>query len=437
MMKKGGKLHYRILWQSKVMLIYLGSLGMVGYLIWYSYLRQGFSFHILFSLIYFVTFLSGFPLSLIMAYGFAHNLPSTSIQMQVFGIVGIAYIIYFFSYVYSVGGWKSVTSNRAVRQYSLSCVDKITLGLLALIGVGTLSTFVWLNDGLLLFRLEKYSQIFSPLVQGVALKRFFYFFFPALVAFFLWKPTKPNWWLLLILGVLFGGLSYLAVGGTRANLALAVVFFVLLGIYKGYLSVRWLLGLALLGIIAMFFLALARYGLDVTGKEALFTFLYLTRDSFSPWENIATIFSYDIEYQGLMPIIRDFYVYIPQTLWAERPDIVWNAANYFTKIVLGNQSGLAISPTLLGSFYIMGGYGFVAVGMVVVGIMLAMCDRLFVYAEQHSVMLQAFLWGQLFNLMILVREGMDAFVSRFVFFSIVFGLCSLIAYVIGSRRCKQ
>ena len=44
-----------------------------------------------------------------------------------------------------------------------------------------------------------------------------------------------------------------------------------------------------LGIVGMFWLALKRYGMNVSGDEAFYTFLYLTRDTFSPWENLALL----------------------------------------------------------------------------------------------------------------------------------------------------
>lgn len=50
----------------------------------------------------------------------------------------------------------------------------------------------------------------------------------------------------------------------------------------------------------MFWLALKRYGMSVSGDEAFYTFLYLTRDTFSPWENLALLLQnyYNIEFQG-------------------------------------------------------------------------------------------------------------------------------------------
>jgi len=100
----------------------------------------------------------------------------------------------------------------------------------------------------------------------------------------------------------------------------------------------------------MFWLALKRYRLDVSGSQAFYTFLYLTRDTCSPWKNLALLLqNYDkIDFQGLAPIVRYFYVFIPSWLWPSRPDVVLNYVNYFTSEVLDNHSGLAISPTLIG-----------------------------------------------------------------------------------------
>lgn len=415
------------------MLSYILSFGLVAFSCIKAYQRQPISFHLLFSLLYLITFFAGFPLSWLMALSFNTTLPEIAIQTELFTLTGIAYLLYLICYDYFSP--QKITTNPNVINSPYSTI--LTTYFLAFIGLGTLLLFISLNDGFLLFKLEKYSQIFSTQVIGTPLKRFFYFFLVALVLAFLIKPTLTRWWGLLLFGSLFGGVSYLAIGGTRANLALAVLFFVILGIYYRYFKIKWLVILTILSIVGMFFLALARYGLEVHGREAWFTFLYLTRDSFSPWENFATILSYPIEYQGLMPFIREFYVYIPQTLWLDRPDIVWNSANYFTKIVLGNQSGLAISPTLLGSFYIMGGYPLIALGMVTIGGLMAMFDRLFCYGKSRSVLIQTFCFAQLFNMIVLLREGAEAFMSRFVFFSLIFACCWISAYFISHILHKQ
>ncbi|QIW15072.1 enterobacterial common antigen polymerase [Pasteurellaceae bacterium RH1A] len=393
-----------------LILLYLTSLSLIGGAIWRGYQTQGFSFFLIFSLLYAITFYAGFPLSLALHFGFGTELPALEHQFTAFlyGLMG--YAIFYISYHWRLQAGKN-PPKFANKQ------AKVTACLLIFIGLVSLIWFLGLN-GFLLFRLEKYSQIFSNQVQGVYLKRFFYFFLVGSLLLYLSNPSRKNWWIFGLVGVVFGAVSYMAVGGTRANLALAVAFFLMIGLWHHYLRLRTVFIISLLGVLAMFALALARYKLEVTGAEAVYTFLYLTRDTFSPWENLAKVLSYPLEFQGLMPIVRDFYVYIPQSLWSDRPDIAWNTANYFTKIVLGNQSGLAMSPTLLGAFYIMGGWPYIVGGMVAVGFFVRGLDWIF----QRGILCQAYCLANLFNLMVLVREGADAFVSRWVFLSLVFGI---------------
>ncbi|WP_439952277.1 WzyE family oligosaccharide polymerase [Arsenophonus endosymbiont of Aleurodicus dispersus] len=45
----------------------------------------------------------------------------------------------------------------------------------------------------------------------------------------------------------------------------------------------------------------------------------------------------------------------------ERPNTIFNSANYFSWQVLDNHSGLAISPTLIGSLVVMGGVIFIPI----------------------------------------------------------------------------
>lgn len=143
--------------------------------------------------------------------------------------------------------------------------------------------------------------------------------------------------------------------------------------------------------------------------------------------------NYDkIDFQGLAPIIRDFYVFIPSWLWPERPDIVLNSANYFTWEVLNNHSGLAISPTLIGSLVVMGGVFFIPLGAIAVGLIIKWFDWLYEMGRNESnryksAILQAFCFGAIFNIIVLAREGVDSFVSRVVFFCLVFGACLVIA----------
>ncbi|WP_373767145.1 ECA oligosaccharide polymerase [Glaesserella sp.] len=408
---------------------YLLSFGIILKLMYRDYVQQGLSFHLLFSAVYVMTFFFGFPFSMVMVWGFGYQAEDVATLTTTILTALSAYLMYYASY-HGVALWRRWSFCRCrieVRSFAKKEAE-LTACMLLLIVLTTMGAFLYLNEGFLLFKLEKYHQIFSPIVDAVALKRFFYFFIPALLIFFFLKPSRKTWWIFLIIGLGLGMLSYLSVGGTRANIAFAFALFCFIGLDKKYLSIKWVLFGGLSAVIVMFLLALIRYKLNVSGSEALFTFLYMSRDTFSPWENVATILNSPIEFQGLMPIIRDFYVFIPREIWGERPDIVWNSANYFTKEILGNTSGLAISPTLLGSFYIMGGFPMIVAGMVVIGGIVNLFDKLFNYAKAHdnqgvSALIQAYCWGNIFNFAVLVREGADSFVSRFVFYTVICLCC--------------
>ncbi len=254
-----------------------------------------------------------------------------------------------------------------------------------------------------------------------------------LIPYFL-HPTRRNWLLFLIVTVSFGLLTYALVGGTRANIIIAFALFLFIGITRGWITL-WMLAVAgVMAIAGMFWLALRRYNLDVMGAEAFYTFLYLTRDTFSPWENLALLLEnyHKIDFQGLAPMWRDFYVFIPSWLWPDRPLTVLNSANYFTWEVLNNHSGLAISPTLIGSLLVMGGIGAIVPGAVAVGLIIKGFDSLYKRGRSESnrytgAILQSFCFGAVFNMIVLAREGLDAFGSRVVFFCLIFAACLAVA----------
>lgn len=141
-------------------------------------------------------------------------------------------------------------------------------------GIALVSVAIFfMHNGFLLFRLHSYSQIFSSEVSGVALKRFFYFFIPAMLVVYFLRQDSKAWLFFLVSTVAFGLLTYMIVGGTRANIIIAFAIFLFIGIIRGWISLWMLAAAGVLGIVGMFWLALKRYGLNVSGDEA---FLYVS-----------------------------------------------------------------------------------------------------------------------------------------------------------------
>ncbi|MFE8151907.1 ECA oligosaccharide polymerase [Brenneria goodwinii] len=414
-----------------LLVVYLFSVIFILTLTWQEFRRVRFNFNVLFSLLYLLTFYFGFPFTCILAFRFGVDLVPVPYLLQALLSATAFYAIYYVSYKTRLR--KTAASSRPPLLTINRVEANLTWILLALIAIATVSLF-FLNNGFLLFKLRSYSQIFSSEVSGVALKRFFYFFIPAMLVVYFLRQT-PRAWLLFLIGTLaFGMLTYIIVGGTRANIIIAFALFLFIGIVRRWITLWMLAAAGIFGVVGMFWLALKRYGMDVSGDEAFYTFLYLTRDTFSPWENLALLWqNYDkIEFQGLAPIVRDFYVFIPSWLWPGRPNLVLNSANYFTWEVLNNHSGLAISPTLLGSLVVMGGVLFIPFGAIAVGLIIKWFDWVYDLGKNSpnrykAAILQAFCFGAVFNIIVLAREGVDAFVSRVVFFCLIFGLCLLVA----------
>ncbi|WP_353629016.1 ECA oligosaccharide polymerase [Proteus mirabilis] len=412
-------------------LVYFISLGFILLLTYQEFRRIRFNFNVFFSMLYLLTFYFGFPLTCLLVFQFDVAVVPVDALLHALLAATSFYAIYYVTYKVRL---RKASSEPSRPLFTMNRVEtNLTWILLALIAIVTVGIF-FLQNGFLLFKLKTYSQIFSSQVSGVALKRFFYFFIPAMLVVYFLKPTQQRWLFFLCATVGFGILTYVIVGGTRANIIIAFALFLFIGIVRGWITLWMLIAAGVMSIVGMFWLALKRYGLDVSGAEAFYTFLYLTRDTFSPWENLALLLNnYDkIEFQGLAPIIRDFYVFIPSWVWPQRPDVVLNSANYFTWEVLNYHAGLAISPTLIGSLVVMGGVVFIPLGAVVVGLIIKWFDWLYQQGlNEHnrykSAILQAFCFGAIFNMIVLAREGVDSFVSRVVFFCLVFGACLIAA----------
>ncbi len=416
---------------SGLLVVYLCSLGFILTLTWREFRRVQFNFHLFFTLLFLLTFYFGFPLTTLLVFRFNVGVVPPEFLLQALLAATSFYAIYYVTYKVRL---RPVTAEPRKPWLVMNRVEThLTCLLLALVAAGTVTVF-FMHNGLLLFRLSAYNQIFSSEVSGVALKRFFYFFIPAMLIRYFLHPTQRQWLLFLLMTVAFGLLTYALVGGTRANIIIAFALFLFIGITRGWITLWMLAGAGAMAICGMFWLALRRYNLDVVGDEAFYTFLYLTRDTFSPWENLALLLQhYDsIEFQGLAPLWRDFYVFIPGWLWPDRPSAILNSANYFTWEVLNNHSGLAISPTLIGSLLIMGGVLFIPLGAVAVGLLIKGFDALYRQgcnsANRYSgAILQSFCFGAIFNMIVLAREGMDAFGSRVVFFCVIFAICTGLA----------
>ncbi len=166
---------------SGVILFYLVATTAMGYSLYRIYQQHYFSFHLLFSGLYFVTFFLGFPFSLFLSWGFGHSLPDSLNIVITLGTAFASYLGYLCCYqllsYFNKRKLVQPVQQNAFAKYQAN----LTACSLFLIALVSLILFIYLNQGLLFFKLEKYSQLFSNSVNAIPLKRFFYFFHSSVI----------------------------------------------------------------------------------------------------------------------------------------------------------------------------------------------------------------------------------------------------------------
>lgn len=225
--------------------VYLIGVLFVLTLTYQEFRRVRFNFNVFFSLLYLLTFYFGFPLTCLLVFQF--DVEVVPVEFLLYAILSATafYAIYYVSYKTRLRK-RSVQPRKPV--FTMNRVEtNLTWVLLALVAIVTVGIF-FMQNGFLLFKLNSYSQIFSSDVSGVALKRFFYFFIPAMLVVYFLKQDLRAWFFFLAATVAFGILTYVIVGGTRANIIIAFSLFLFIGIVRGWISLWMLVAAGVFGL---------------------------------------------------------------------------------------------------------------------------------------------------------------------------------------------
>ena len=218
-------------------LVYLISIIFIGTLLYTEFRRVRFNFNIFFSLLYLLTFYFGFPLTCALVFQFDVAVVPAEYLLYAQLAATSFYAIYYVAYKTRLT--KSATTAKRPLFTMNKVETNLTCLLLIAVAVVTVGIF-FLQNGFLLFKLKSYSQIFSSQVSGVALKRFFYFFIPAMLIVYFLRPSQKRWLFFLVSTVAFGFLTYVIVGGTRANIIIAFALFLFIGIVRRWITL-WML----------------------------------------------------------------------------------------------------------------------------------------------------------------------------------------------------
>ena len=214
------------------------SVMFIGTLTYQEFRRVRFNFNVFFSLLYLLTFFFGFPLTCMLVFRFGVSVVRQMCYCKRNSLPPVSTV--FTMSPIKPGCGRSETQQVRRQLFTMNRVEThltwVMLAVVALVSVG----IFFMHNGFLLFKLHSYSQIFSSEVSGVALKRFFYFFIPAMLVVYFLKQDGRAWMFFLVSTVAFGLLTYMIVGGTRANIIIAFAIFLFIGIIRGWISL-WML----------------------------------------------------------------------------------------------------------------------------------------------------------------------------------------------------
>jgi len=301
------------------------------------------------------------------------------------------------------------------------------------------------KNGLLLLASSSYEERYEANLGLGMLTRLFPFFIAGTTISFILKPTYRNWKFNLLIGILLGTLTYIVMGGYRQILAIHIFVFLILGYHYSYIKLFTIIKFGILSVPLLMFMALFRYGIDSSSEDLSFNLLVFTRDSFAPYNSFANIIEYykntSEDFQGLSIVFNEFSSLIPRSIWVDKPELVLNAGNFYTQEILNYNAGLTISPTILGSLFLISGHYGVILGSIFLAVMLRWFDKKMYRAaivfsrndrEFNLILYSIFYYYIIFYTFTIAREGIEVFLQRTIMAYIIFIVFVYMSKVIAS-----
>ena len=313
------------------------------------------------------------------------------------------------------------------------------------IGTSFLAILYFLSkNGLLLLESSSYEERYETNLGLGILTRLFPFFIAGTVISFILKPTYRNWKFNLLIGIFLGTLTYIVMGGYRQILAIHIFVFLILGHHYSYIKLFTIIKFGILAIPLLMFMALFRYGID-SSSDLSMHLLVFTRDSFAPYNSFANIIEYYKNtpegFQGLSIVSNEFSSLIPRSIWADKPELVLNAGNFYTQEILNYDAGITISPTILGSLFLISGHYGIVLGSIFLAVTLRWFDKkmyraAIVFSRNNRafnlILYSIFYYYIIFYTFTIAREGIEVFFQRTIMAYIIFIVFVYVSKVIAS-----
>lgn len=197
------------------------------------------------------------------------------------------------------------------------------------------------------------------------------------------NAMKKSDFILTIPWILFFGLCYFVViGGSRNVFASAILIYLIIGYFKGFLSRKAILVFGFCAFLLLNFLILFRYNVslsDMNIKEAVAIFISYFSDSISPLNYQVESVNFVMNSSAHIPhgwdlFFNQFLALIPRALWNDKPIVMMNSSYYFTQYILGFSGNLNMASTMLSSALIIMKNGYYVV-YAAAAVFVALMDR--------------------------------------------------------------
>lgn len=401
------------------------------------------SFFSVYSLCYWVVFFLGIPIYFILETQFYF---SPYDYKSIYNGLLISIVGYFIFYVsYKTKLFKDIKSNISI---GLSLVTIKIFAYLCIIST-IIATFSYAikNGGLVLLNSSGYEARLESNLGGGLFTIFFPMFILGLSILFYLKPSRLNWYKLFIIGISIGSLIFVAIGGARMNIALFICVFVVVG-YKYNIIPKSIFFLSPFVIVCLL-TGMAFLRDSGNADDKVFIFLIYLMNSFSPFDALNNINDYYLN-GGLLPgftvIYQQTLLLLPRFIFPDKPEMIMNVGNFYTQEILNYKSNLTMSPTINGSYILVGGYSALAIGSFLLGKFIRFLDRQLYYKgffcvnnnQQPQVCFRAGLYSfYIFYMFNLVRESLDIFmVSRIIIPFFIFTMLFFISIILTKSLKK-
>ena len=143
------------------------------------------------------------------------------------------------------------------------------------------------------------------------------------------------------------------------------------------------------------------------------------------------------DFQGLSIVFNEFSSLIPRSIWVNKPELVLNAGNFYTQEILHYNAGVTISPTILGSLFLISGHYGIILGSIFLGVMLRWFDKKMYGVARNDRefnlnLYSIFYYYIIFYTFTIAREGIEVFFQRTIMSYIIFIVFIYMSKVIAS-----